>query len=106
MLTLNEALKDHPSPIISLTYKNLADALKYPLSFKKFGTSIFDLFFIRKPKKFMHVDHEILDIPNKRAMQPGEMPVVFTHDHSGQRPIDIKKYIEPFSNQPKTNLDD
>lgn len=106
MLTLNEALKDNASPIISLTYKNLADALKYPLSFKKHGTSIFDLFFIRKPKKFIHVDHEIIDMPNKRAMEPGEMPVVFTHDHTGQRPIDVKKYIEPFNYKPKTNLDD
>lgn len=106
MLTLNEALKDHSSPIISLTYKNLADALKYPLSFKKFGTSIFDLFFIRKPKKFIHLNHEVLDVPNKRAMQPGEMPVVFSHKHNGQRPVDIKEYIEPFDKTPKTNLDD
>ena len=106
MLTLNEALKDHSSPIISLTYKNLADALKYPLSFRKFGTSIFDLFFIRKPKKFINADHEILDIPNKRAFEPGEMPVVYSYDHTGQRPVNIKKYMEPYSKKPKTNLDD
>ena len=84
----------------------MADALKYPLSFKKFGTSIFDLFFIRKPKKFMSVDHEILDIPNKRAFEPGEMPVIYTHDHSGTRPVDIKSYVEPFNHKEKTNLDD
>ena len=106
ILTLNEALKDHKSPIISLTYQKLADALKYPLSFSKSGTSIFDLFFSRKPKKFIHVDHEILDIPNKRAMQPGEMPIIYTHNHDGERPIDLKEYIEPFNKKPKTNLDD
>lgn len=106
LLTLNEALKDHNSPIISLTYRKLADTLKYPLSFKKFGPSIFDLFFIRKPKKFINADHEILEMPNKRAMQDGEMPVVFIHDHKGRRPVDIKAYMEPFSQTPKTNLDD
>ena len=106
LLTLNEALKDNPSPIISLTYCKLADALKYPLSFKKSGSSIFDLFYIRKPMKFLNADHEILDVPNRVGIQPGECPVVYVKDHEGHPPTDIRKFLEPFSNRPKVRLDD
>jgi hypothetical protein len=106
LLTLNEALKDSRSPIISLTYSKLADTLKYPLSFKKCGSSIFDLFYIRKPLKFIHADHDILDTANKRALEPGDSPVVFAHDNSAPMPKNMQKYLEPFRVRPKTRLDD
>ena len=107
LLTLNEALKDNPSPIISLTYLKLADALKYPLSFKKSGSSIFDLFYIRKPMKFLNADHEILDIPNQTGIKKGESPVVYFKEHNdGHPPVDIRKYLQKFSPYPKTRLDD
>ena len=106
LLTLNEALKDNPSPIISLTYCKLAEALKYPLSFKKSGSSIFDLFYSRKPLKFLNADHEILDIPNKSGIRPGESPVVFYKDHDGPPPVYIRKELQKFSSYPKTRLDD
>lgn len=107
LLTLNEALKDNPSPIISLTYCKLADALKYPLSFKKSGSSIFDLFYIRKPKKFLNADHEILDIPNQTGIKPGESPIVYFKDHNDSHPpVDIRKYLQKFSQTPRTRLDD
>ena len=107
LLTLNEALKDNPSPIISLTYWKLADALKYPLSFKKSGSSIFDLFYNRKPLKFLNADHEILDIPNQTGIRKGESPIVYVKDNSdGKPPVDMRKFLEPFSQYPKTRLDD
>lgn len=107
LLTLNEALKDNPSPIISLTYCKLADALKYPLSFKKSGSSIFDLFYIRKPMKFLNADHEILDIPNRVGIKPGESPIVYIKDHTdGHPPTDIRKFLQPFSNRLRVRLDD
>jgi hypothetical protein len=106
LLTLNEALKDSRSPIISLTYSKLADTLKYPLTFKKCGSSIFDLFYIRKPLKFIHATHDILDVNDKRAVHPGDSPVVFAHDHSGEHPKNRLQYVEPFRTRPKDRLDD
>lgn len=106
MLTLNEALKDNASPIISLTYQKLADALKYPLSFRKYKTSIFDLFFLRKPKKFINAKHEILDVTTKDKIPPGEMPVVYFHEHNDHHPTDLNKVLEPFNKVPKTRLED
>ena len=105
LLTLNEALKDNPSPIISLTYQKLADTLKYPLTFKKYGPSIFDLFYMRKPKKFLKADHEILDIPHEKGSEPGDYPVIFFKDHEGYRP-DTKDIMNKYSNKPKTHLED
>lgn len=105
VLTLNEALTDNPSPIISLLYQKLARALYYPLTFKKNKPSIFDPFFMRKPKKFLNVDHEVHDM-NGRRIKPGQSPVIFHHNPTGDRPRDLKKFLEPFRTLPKTELDD
>lgn len=105
LLTLNEALKDNPSPIVSLTYQKLADALKYPLTFQKFAPSIFDLFYMRKPKKFLNVDHEILDIPNEKNMEPYTTPVMYSKYHDGPRPSS-KELVAKYKNKPKTKLED
>lgn len=106
ILTLNEALTDNPSPIISLLYQKLAKVLNYPLTFKKCKPSIFDPFFMRKPKKYLNADHEIYDL-NKPRIGKGESPVVFSVNHEGERPRNIKKFLEPFRKDfPKTELDD
>ena len=106
VLTLNEALTDNPSIIISTTYRKLAKALNYPLSFEKYAPSIFDLFFMRKPKKFINVDHEVLDIPNQSSQKPFTSPVVYFHDHSGKRPLNIREAVKNLDKSPKTRLDD
>ena len=106
LLTLNEALTDNPSIINSLIYQKLAKVLYYPLSFKKTAPSIFDPFFMQKPKKFLHCDHEIWDETNVPTRRPGESPIFFVKDHDGPRPKNVKAIIDRFSDREKTELDD
>lgn len=107
ILTLNEALTDNPSIITSLTYRKLARALNYPLSFKKSGSSIFDLFFMRKPKKMLNSDHEILDKANDTQIRKGECPVIRIKDFkTAGKPKNIKEFIKKFRNVEKTRVDD
>jgi hypothetical protein len=107
LLTLNEALTDNASPIIAATYRKLTRALTHPLSFVKFGPSTFDPFFMRKPKRMLNVDHEVLDIPDAKQCDPGECPVVYIHDHDkGRAPINMREFIKPFSPKPLTRLED
>lgn len=53
ILTLKQALTDHPSVTISLLYQNLKKTLYYPLTFKKNKPSFMDLFFMQRPQNFM-----------------------------------------------------
>ena len=106
ILTLNDALTDNPSVINSLIYQKLAKALYTPLTYKKTGSSIFDLFFMRKPKKFLEADHEIYDYKDKSQIRPGQCPIVFFKDHDGPKPYDIQDRVKQARNLPKTELDD
>ena len=107
LLTLNEALRDSRSPIIASTYRQLMRALTHPLSFNKYGPSTFDPFFMRKPKRMLNIDHEVLDIPDAKQCAPGECPVVYVHDHKeGRAPINVRELIKPFSPKPLTRLED
>ena len=63
MITLNKALTNNPSVIISLLYKDLNRVLYNPLTFTKNAPSFFDLFFHEQPQNYM--DDSLLtdDIP-------------------------------------------
>ena len=106
VLTLNDALRDNPSIIVSLTYRKLARALNYPLSFEKYGSSIFDLFFMRKPKKMVNIDREVLDLIDDPYLKPGESPVMKVKDNTQPRPVNVEEFIKPYRTQYKTKLDD
>ena len=107
ILTLNEALTDNPSIVVSLTYRKLSKALNYPLNFTKVSPSIFDLFFMRKPKKVLDSDHEILDKVNDPQIRKGECPVIKIRNHDKvEKPKDIKAFIKKFRNMEKTRVDD
>ena len=108
LLTLDEALSNNSSPIISLTYRRLGRMLTKPLSFARFSPSIFDPFFMRKPKKMLNVDHEVLDIPHNSNHKPMECPVIIDHDYKKKKhhPRDVKKFLEPFSFEENTELND
>ena len=85
MITLNQALTNNPSVIISLLYKDLHKVLYNPLTFTKNAPSFFDLFFCEQPQNYMSSDiyvdevttvneydesiqmYEILDKPTKEA---------------------------------------
>lgn len=53
MLTLDHALVNNPSIVVSLLYKDLHKVLYKPLSFTKNAPSFFDLFFCEQPQVYM-----------------------------------------------------
>ena len=53
LLTLDHALVNNPSVIVSLLYKDLHKVLYNPLSFTKHAPSFFDLFFCEQPQVYM-----------------------------------------------------
>ena len=106
ILTLNEALTDNPSVIISFLYQKLAKALYYPLTFQKTAASLFDPLHMRKPKKFLEADHEIWDLKQESSIRPGESPIIWFKDHDGPRPKNISEIVKKARNVPKTELDD
>ena len=56
MFTLNQALTNNPSVVISLLYKDLHRVLYNPLTFSKNAPSFFDLFFCEQPQVYMSDD--------------------------------------------------
>ena len=56
MLTLDHALTNNPSVIVSLLYKDLHKVLYNPLTFNKHAPSFFDLFFCEQPQVYMNDD--------------------------------------------------
>lgn len=53
MLTLDHALVNNPSVVVSLLYKDLHKVMYNPLSFSKHQPSFFDLFFCEQPQVYM-----------------------------------------------------
>jgi hypothetical protein len=53
LLTLDHALVNNPSIVVTLLYKNLHKVLYDPLSFSKHAPSFFDLFFCEQPQVYM-----------------------------------------------------
>lgn len=69
MFTLNQALTNNPSVIISLLYKDLHRVLYNPLTFKKNSPSFFDLFFAEQPQVYMSdnlIEESPIELPNKK----------------------------------------
>ena len=64
IITLNEALTNNPSVVISLSYQKIKRMFYNPLTFKKHGASFMDLFFMERPQR------TIYDIPDD-----GEEPI-------------------------------
>lgn len=58
LVTLNEALTNHPSITTSLEYQKIPKTLCYPLSFKKIKSATLDLFFMERPQDLMDIELE------------------------------------------------
>lgn len=56
VFTLNQALTNNPSVIITLLYKDLNRVLYNPLTFTKHAPSFFDMFFMEQPQVYMNSD--------------------------------------------------
>lgn len=107
LLTLDEALSYNPSPMLSLTYRKLSRMLISPFNFNKFAPSVYDLFFIRKPKKMLNIDHEILDIPyEERDKNNPVSPVIQVRNPKGEHPKNIKKILKDLGIYHETSLND
>ena len=61
ILTLNDALNNNPSIIITMMYQRLGKVLYNPLSFKKRGASFIDLFFMENATEHLASTTEILE---------------------------------------------
>ena len=59
MFTLNQALTNNPSVIVTMLYKDLNRVLYNPLTFTKHAPSFFDMFFMEQPQVYM--DSDLLD---------------------------------------------
>ena len=90
-------------------YQKLQKALFYPSTYTKTKASIFDVFFMRKPKKFLTVDHEIHAKVNERKIRDGECPIAFVHNPKEKGHdylVNINKELEKFDKREKTELED
>lgn len=56
LVTLNTALKNNQSVIVSLLYQDLHKVLYNPLTFRKRAPSFFDLFFHEQPQNYVNPD--------------------------------------------------
>lgn len=69
IITLNEALTNNPSVVISLSYQKIKKAFYNPLTFKKHGASFMDLFFMETPQRVINDMPEEVEFKRK----PGEI---------------------------------
>lgn len=56
ILTVQKALMENPSPLISLSYERVEEQLRKVLTFRKFKPSIIDKLFMKKYKSYYNVD--------------------------------------------------
>lgn len=69
IITLNEALTNNPSVLVSLSYQKIKRMFYNPLTFKKHGASFIDLFFMERPQRVIY------DVPEEEVYhrKPGEI---------------------------------
>jgi hypothetical protein len=71
MFTLNQALTNNPSVIISLLYKDLHKVLYNPLTFTKNAPSFFDLFFCEQPQLYMDESLYVTEVKDIKDYENG-----------------------------------
>jgi len=75
ILTLNQALLNNPSVVITLSYQRLSKTLYNPLTFRKNKPSFMDLFFIEKPSEFLN-STEIVEAKKSDDLDQGLRPAI------------------------------
>ena len=71
IFTLNQALTNNPSVIVSLLYEDLNRTLYNPLTFAKHGPSFFDLFYMEQPQNYISDELLEKDTSNIRDLSKG-----------------------------------
>lgn len=92
MLTLNQALTNNASVIISLLYKDLHRVLYNPLTFTKHAPSFFDLFFCEQPQVYMSDDLYTED--TSIVKDPEEKIVMYSIETEDTKEDEILRKIE------------
>ena len=90
MITLNSALTNNPSVIISLLYKDLHRTLYNPLTYTKNAPSFFDLFFCEQPQNYMNDDLLTDDTSDIRDYEDGVQMYRLTNKPSREAEIMAK----------------
>lgn len=70
LITLNDALTNNPSIIVTLMYQKIAKTLYNPLTFRKRGVSFLDLFFMAQPAKMIEGDSVV------EGLNPKKEPII------------------------------
>lgn len=87
MFTLNQALTNNPSVIVSLLYKDLHRVLYNPLTFTKHAPSFFDLFFNEQPQNYMSDELLTDDTSNIVDPEKGVLMYKVVNDNPDQNII-------------------
>lgn len=59
ILSLYSSLYNHPSITVTLLFQSISKMLRYPLTFRKTGSSITDIFFMERPQTYLkNIDNE------------------------------------------------
>ena len=93
MFTLNQALTNNPSVIISLLYKDLAKTLYMPLTYSKRGPSFFDPFFNEQPQRYMS-DEILTDDTSMIRDLESRVQLYSVSDNNPDRESDYLRRIE------------
>lgn len=92
MFTLNQALTNNPSVIISLLYKDLHKVLYNPLTFTKNAPSFFDLFFCEQPQLYMDESLYVTEVKDIKDYENGVK--MYTVVNNETREDELMKKIE------------
>ena len=79
-VSLNTALNNNPSIIVSLLYKDLGAVLYNPLSYKKDKASFFDLFFHEEPQNYINSKY-VSTIPQEEKPKGIELCTIIKPDN-------------------------
>ena len=92
IVTLNTALTDNPSAIVSLSYQKVAKALYNPLTFKKRGASFLDLFFMEAPHIYVNsVPEENTVLKDENGLR---IPIVYETVTNSDDSVDVPEDID------------
>ena len=92
MTTLNTALANNPSVIISLLYNNLHKTLYNPLTYMKKKASMFDLFFCESPQNYMN-DEILTDDTSQIRDLESKVKMYSVVNKSPDEEVFFKKHI-------------
>jgi hypothetical protein len=84
ILTLNQALTDNPSVVVSLLYQKLSKMLYNPLTFRKHKPSFLDLFFMEKPQNYLSDTTNIQPAVKPTDVEKNLRPLIIKYEKTSE----------------------